>query len=164
MDENQTEPGSTSVTITNGEETTKGRYQLFVECGGQKPLGLDNYPFRSLVEQGIVCDATALFADDAAAEVAPPDKVSGKGGRKVFLTGGIGIDSAYRVLRRYGAPEPSIYDLAFPHTSGTRPYSYGLQACSTTSRIMVSAWVQAIVDAAPVDGGLGNVTELYEAT
>ena len=60
-------------------------------------------------------------------------------GQKVLQTGGVAVDAAYRVIRCDGTPEPGIYDLAFPHTSGTRPYSYGLQACSATGRIMVAA-------------------------
>lgn len=163
VDKIQEEPGCTCVTITNEEETTHERYGMFVECGGQKPLGVDDYPFRSLVDEGIVCDATAFFADPEMAEEAPPEQVLEQGGRKALLTGGIGIDAAYRVLRRDGTPAPAIHDLAFPHTSGTRPYSYGLQACSATGRIMVGAWVQAITEAAPVEGDLGSVTDLYES-
>lgn len=163
VDESQDEPGSTSVTIENEEATTHERYAVFVECGGQKPLGVDDYPFRSLVQGGIVCDATAAFADPKAADAASPEMVTERGGRKVLLTGGVGVDSAYRLIRADGTPEASIHDLAFPHTSGTRPYSYGLQACSATSRIMVSAWVQAISDEAPVRGGMEEVTELYES-
>ena len=163
VDGQQLEPGSTSVTITNEGVTSQERYGMFVECGGQKALGLEDYPFRSLVDDGIVCDATAIFIDPEAIAVAPPGKIAGRAGEKVLLTGGVAVDSAYRVLRADGTADSAIYDLAFPHTSGTRPYSYGLQACSVTSRITVGAWVQAIINAAPVEGSLENVTVLYES-
>ena len=44
-----------------------------------------------------------------------------------------------------------IYDIAAPHTSGLRPYSYGLQACNHTAAIVVQAWVEEIKAAASVD-------------
>ncbi len=163
VDGEQSEAGSTSVTIENDGESFQERYGMFVECGGQKALGVEDYPFRSLMEDGIVCDATAPFLDPEAAEQAPPDKVSDEAGHKVLLTGGVAVDAAYRVIRSDGTPGPGIFDLAFPHTSGKRPYSYGLQACCATTMIMVAAWVEAITHAAPIKGDLGNVTGLYES-
>ena len=162
IDEPQTEAGSTSLSIEEGEASRHVRYTMFVECGGQKALGVRDYPFPTLVAAGMVCDAMALFVDPKAAEGAPPEKVSNREGKQVLLTGGVGIDSAYRVIRSDGTPDSALFDLAFPHTSGTRPYSYGLQACSATSRIMVSAWVQAISSNDCLPSTLDEVSELYQ--
>lgn len=161
IDENQNEPGITSVTIEDGGSSSIKRYGMFVECGGQKPLSAEDYPFPGLTAAGIVCDAVARFADKDAAREAPSGKVVCRDNQRVLLTGGVGIDSAYRVIHSDGTPDPFIFDLAFPHTSGTRPYSYGLQACSATSQIMVAAWLEAIQKAKPVRGQLKEVSILY---
>lgn len=162
VDENQSERGLTHVTIEDGASSTHEAYGMFVNCGGQRPFGMADYPFPGLVAEGIVCDAVAPFADGDSAAEAPSGKVIKRGGRDVLLTGGVGIDAAYRVMHIDGTADPSIFDLAFLHTSGLRPYSYGLQACSATSQIMVGSWLEAIQKTEPVEGQLKDVSKLYD--
>ena len=53
--------------------------------------------------------------------------------------GGIAIDGCYRIIGNDGRSNPRIFDIAFPHATGVRPYSYGLQACNATAGIVVDA-------------------------
>lgn len=158
--EEQDEPGVTVVTVENGDEKTHCKYDMFIDCSGQKPLELEEYPFQSLVRNGTVRKARSPFLDADAIDSLPDDKkdhVFHDDGKWVYHTGGIDIDGGYQVIGRDGTANTRIFELAFPHTSGVRPYSYGLQACSHTSAIVVAAWIErSKADKNP------EITEIYE--
>ncbi len=166
VDEKQEEAGRASVTVTHGGKTTTAKYGIFIDCSGQKPLDLAHYPFQSLVEDGNVRRARAIFIDpDEAAKLAEDGKadlVFQNDTHKFLHTGGIEIDAAYRVVSHDDVPNDHIYDLAFPHTSGVRPYSYGLQACDATAGIVVGSWLRAIGSHSPVPGNPAAASEIYE--
>lgn len=115
-------PGGTRVSVDDRHCAT---YRLFVDCGGQPPVSVDEYPFRSLVESGTVRVARAASAD----------------GRGTQRLAGLDIDASYRVIGSDAEPNPRIHDIAFPHALGLRPYSYGLQACNHTAGMVVAAWL-----------------------
>ena len=75
---------------------------------------------------------------------------------------GIDIDSSYRTINNKGTSNPFLYDINFTHTNGLRPYSYGLQACSATSLILVESWIAEIVEGEDVSEDIESITELYE--
>lgn len=164
--EEQPEAGMTTITVEHeGEERTLS-YRMFIDCSGQKPLELENYPFPSLVQNGSVRKARASFCQGAATVAAlPEDKrahLFEDDEETCYHIGGIDIDGTYRLIGSDGRPNPRLHDIAFPHTSGIRPYSYGLQACSDTSAILVRAWVEEIKGAAPVENNMEEITEIYE--
>ncbi len=142
-------PGETAITIElDGEETATESYRLFVDCSGQSPIGPDDFPFPSLTASGAVRKARARFAKpDQADKIVPEGKkehlFSEENNQPLYHTGGIDIDSACRLIGCDGTPNPRIHDLAFPHTSGARPYSYGLQACNDTADLVVKSWLSA---------------------
>lgn len=122
-------------------------YPMFVDCSGQKPVSLKEYPFPSLVRSRRVRRARSPFLHARDRAQTPPEKkplVEKRHGRWCYETGGIDIDSAYRIIGADDRPNPRIHDIAFPHTSGHRPYSYGLQACSDTGAMVVQAWVDEV--------------------
>ena len=120
--------GETIVTVESDDGAKADlRYKLFVDCTGQSGITLDDFPFQSLVTQGTVRAARVKFADRA------------KHGESQGLDG-IDIDAAYRVIGADGQANPRLFDIAFPHTTGLRPYCYGLQACNHTAGVMVEAW------------------------
>lgn len=130
----------------DGSKTT-ANYRIFVDCGGQEPLELQDYPFPSLVDAGIVSKGRVRFADSAvisALEDEVREHVFEDQGESVCHVGGVDIDSACRLISAKGVSSPRIADVAFPHTSGLRPYSYGLQCCSDRVAIFVQAWVQEL--------------------
>jgi len=165
ISDNQDEKGKTTVEIDDDGKHSTASYGMFIDCTGQKPLELEEYPFPSLVKDGLIRKARASFADPDAATDLPEDKkehLFQDDGELVLHTGGVDIDGTYRLVGKDGIPDPRLHDIAFPHTSGVRPYSYGLQACSATSEIVVSAWAQEIMKGMPGTQEEGPPTEIYE--
>ncbi|WAC03154.1 hypothetical protein N7U66_05960 [Lacinutrix neustonica] len=110
---------------------------------------MEDYPFKSLVTLGHVRKACAPFESRGnmskwKSVLNDKDLLSTHKGMLLHL-GGIDVDGAYRVINKKGEVEPRIHDLSFTHTFGLRPYSYGLQACNTTSEIMVHSWLSAAI-------------------
>ncbi|MEK7953283.1 FAD/NAD(P)-binding protein [Luteolibacter soli] len=157
---------TTKVTIQDedGGETT-AEYRIFVECGGQKLLKLPDYPFRSLVETGAASKGRVRFADPGVVH-ALGDEVK----EHVFeiedeifyQLGGVNIDAACRLIGADGKSNPRLADVAFTHTSGIRPYSYGLQCCSDTVAIFVQAWVQELRTSGDVEEKSEELSKIYE--
>lgn len=133
--------GVTPVTVKDGDKETSHEYRMFVDCSGQKPVELDEFPFPSLAGSGCARRARAMFVDPRkGVEGLPEEKkkdVFEDDGGICYPTGGVDVDAGYRLVDARGRGDSRIYDIAFPHTSGVRPYSYGLQACNDTARIVV---------------------------
>lgn len=141
-------------------------YRLFVNCGGKKKVEIEDYPFQSIIEKGVVKSATAKFANaDCAA-----NKLEQFDAHAIVSTttypelkiSGIAIDSSYRTINSKGLPNCGLYDINFTHTNGLRPYSYGLQACSATSLILVELWIATINEGKDVSKAIESITQLYE--
>ena len=141
-------------------------YQLFVNCGGPKKLELEDYPFSSLINQGLVRSAMAKFANEEnianVCENSDDSHLIKSGSGTKMKLSGIDIDSSYRTINKNGEPNNFLYDINFTHTNGLRPYSYGLQACSATSLIVVESWIAEIVEGKDVASDIEKITELYE--
>lgn len=159
------EKGETTVVqVTNGEEKVSYEYALFINCGGQKIVEYEAYPFQSLTREGVIQPAHAQFANPGMTE-----SLQEQGEKKIFsdkgtfyLTlSGIDVDAIYRVMGLSGTPNPCIHDISFTHTSGIRPYSYGLQSCSATALIMVQSWVCSLEDGVTMKGDIKEVSALY---
>ncbi|RYD19650.1 MAG: hypothetical protein EOP88_18130, partial [Verrucomicrobiaceae bacterium] len=133
--------GDTKVTVDDDGKESSHRYRMFVDCSGQKPVELDEYPFPSLAGSGCARRARAKFLDpEKGIEALPEEKKKDafeEDGEIFYPTGGVDVDAAYRLVDARGLGDSRIHDIAFPHTSGVRPYSYGLQACNETARIVV---------------------------
>ncbi|NLZ95716.1 MAG: hypothetical protein GX921_07835 [Bacteroidales bacterium] len=143
-------------------------YRLFVNCSGQKKLEIDDFPFKSLVEKGVVRCATAKFADTAIIAKGfgelNSDAIVDSSQSTLLKISGVDIDSCYRTINKKGLPNNFLYDINFTHTNGLRPYSYGLQACSATSHILVESWIAAIEEGKDMSSAIESITELYEDT
>ena len=137
------EPGTTRISIDDVARSEETEYKMFVDCSGQKAMELDDFPFASLVKCGAVCEAKAEFREAESAEEVDSGKLIKEGEKIMLKTGGINIDAAFRIIGSDGVSNPRIYDISFPHTSGVRPYSYGLQACATTAEIVVRSWIDS---------------------
>lgn len=132
------------VTDEKDHETQKS-YRLFVNCAGQKPLEPADFPFPSLHQTGRVRAARAPFLDPANVGDVPAkrrESIFRENGKTYYAMGGVEVDHKYALVGKDGRASQRIFDLAFPHTSGKRPYSYGLQACDVTARLTVAGWVQ----------------------
>lgn len=147
-------------------ETEEIKYKLFVNCGGEKKLELENYPFPSLVSSKLVRTATASFIHPKDAQKLGELLDAGaifqnEKGTRLNLSG-IDIDSSYRTINQEGIPNPFLFDINFAHTHGLRPYSYGLQACNATSLILVESWLAEITKGNDISEKVETITELYE--
>lgn len=167
FNEGSFENNKTKITVESENENTEElEYKLFVNCGGQKKLEIDDYPFQALVEKGLVKCATAPFTnpkiDKKLSESIDPDLIIYNDGDIKLKLSGIDIDSSYRTINNKGTSNPFLYDINFTHTNGLRPYSYGLQACSATSLILVESWVAEILEGEDVSEDIESITELYE--
>lgn len=159
--------GKTKITLKSEDGIEEElEYQLFVNCGGGNKLELEDYPFQTLVKQGVLRAATAKVSDEdyLKEEAKKSDKIDllqTDEGLAMKLSG-IQIDASYRTVDKNNVPNGSLYDINFTHANGLRPYSYGLQACSATSLIVVESWLSEIVDDKNVSEEIETITELYE--
>lgn len=161
----KTDGAETLVTVTDEDDgESEHRYRLFVDCSGQSATPLERFPFQSLVRQGSVRAARAHFANDDAAtadEFDANDLLDTPDGKAQRLDG-IDIDAAYRVIGADGESNDRLFDIAFPHTTGLRPYSYGLQACNHTAGVVIEAWrVEAEADQPPA-AETATLTRLHD--
>lgn len=166
VDEDEEQPGDIPVTVEDEGRSSQKHYGRFVDCSGQKPLEVDDYPFASLVAAGKIRAARAPFMDAsrAAALVDEEDNLLIRNDEGVFLKiGGIDIDAAYRIVGEDGRPDERIHELVFSHTSGARPYSYGIQACNATAGVVVGAWLKALADDRSLDASPEGITEDYRS-
>lgn len=132
------------VTDEKGHER-KVSYRLFVNCAGQKPLEPKDFPFPSLERTGRIRAARAPFLDPAKAAEVPAkrrENIFQENGTTYYAKGGVEVDRNYALVGKDGRASQRIFDLAFQHISGERPYSYGLQACDLTARLTVEGWAQ----------------------
>ncbi len=160
------EEGMTTILVESDDGgETRTNYRMFIDCGGQKPLGLPNYPFASLVTGGVARMARVLFADPEKAAAGSDDvneHIGTENGEPVYELDGVAVDGTYRLVGSDGKGTTRIHDIAFPHTSGLRPYSYGLQCCSDTAAIVIRSWVEELKSGAPMEGDPVEASRIYE--
>lgn len=137
-----TSHGETTIEIDNDGEVSERSYKMFIDCTGQGSVELGQFPFRSMIRAGTVVEAAVSFRDRESIKELDNslrDKVISSAKDPKLRLDGIAIDGRYRVIGNDGSSNPRIFDIAFPHATGVRPYSYGLQACDTTAAIVVDA-------------------------
>ena len=162
--EDQSSNRSTKIKLTESEKSETYEYKMFICCGGQKNTELNELPFLSLVENGNVRAARAIFSDSESFDVhtdISEERILKENGQVYLLTGGIDIDAAYRIINSDGEANEDVFDISFTHISGIRPYSYGLQACSATAEIMVESWAKSITKKNEDTGELKEITKMY---
>ncbi|MEO8774479.1 MAG: FAD/NAD(P)-binding protein [Gelidibacter sp.] len=164
--EHQNISGKTIIEVTDKDsKIEKIEYNMFVNCSGQGKLEFDDYPFASLVEQGIVRKASAKFRELPDKKTKRPDEIKNilfTENDAFWFTGGIDVDAGYRVIKKNGSPDERIHDISFIHTAGCRPYSYGLQACNATSLILLEQWKKSIQENLNDLSSIEATTKTYE--
>ncbi|MGB3146076.1 MAG: FAD/NAD(P)-binding protein [Maribacter sp.] len=162
--EKNSKQGNTKVTIeTNNGELEEIEYELFINCGGQKNLEIHDFPFASLVKEGNLREATSKFHNPInAKQLKNQNLLTLKQDTYHMKLGGIQIDAAYRTIDTNECVNENLFDINFTHTSGLRPYAYGLQACNANSLILVDSWIINIKEGKNTSATSMNITELYE--
>ena len=124
-------------------------YQMFVDCTGQKTVNLEDFPFPKLAKQGVVREATAMFTSEKEAlsyQTRFPKQILKTPTGYVYLPGGIEIDNSFHVIGRDGKTHKEIYDIAYPHLKGQRPFFPGLQQCHDTGKILAEEIMSSFRD------------------
>ena len=160
-----TDSEMTSIEIEQEDKSTITKnYKMFINCAGSDAIDLEQFPFKSLVSTGVITKATSQFEiiPDTLSEMVPKDKLHKTPSNLYLYTGGIAVDSAYRVIGKHNTVSPNIYDISFTHVHGCRPYSYGLQACNATSAIVIESWLSSKT---PQHSKIStqNITDIYDA-
>ncbi|WP_373516608.1 FAD/NAD(P)-binding protein [Pricia sp.] len=142
------------------------QYTMFINCAGQKSIQLEDFPFVSLVRMGNLRKARAEFESEdiliELRETLDSESIFMDKNRSYMYTGGIDVDASYRIIGKDGLPNDRIMDITFTHTSGIRPYSYGLQACNATSKILVESWILALGENTRFVADIENMTEMFD--
>ena len=157
--------GCVRVAIENGDDVREHAYRMFINCSGQGNLGFDAYPFPSMTANGTATEAVAYFRGDTPEEHIDESNradIVQRGARMSLRSGGVAIDGYYRMVGDDGASNARIHDIAFPHTTGVRPYSYGLQACDAAASIVIQSWCAEQDTGRPLSARASVVTKTYE--
>jgi len=157
--------GRTVIEIANDDQTIEREYRMFVNCSGQGSLDFDCYPFKSMTADGTATEAVAYFGDASAMDPlneSESDNLVERNGRKAMRLGGVAIDGFYRVIGQDGLSNDRIHDIAFPHATGVRPYSYGLQACEVAASIVIQCWCSQGDNNQKLTARTSSVTQVYE--
>ena len=157
--------GFTTIEVTHNDTQTIHLYPMFINCSGQSAIRVDDYPFPSLVKEGYITSPQIPFKKNPSTIQLTSDeeeKIAIKENTTFYELPGINITSSYCLVDANGNTIEAIQDISFTHSSGLRPYSYGLQACSATSEIVVANWVAALHNKTSLDGDLKEVSKIYE--
>jgi len=157
--------GRTVVEIESDNKTIEKEYRLFIDCSGQGSLDFDSYPFKSMTDDGTATEAVANFRDAFPMDLldkSESDNLVERNGRKSIRLGGVAIDGFYRIIGKDGLSNDRIHDIAFPHATGVRPYSYGLQACEAAASIVIHCWCSQADNNHTPTARSSSVTHVYE--
>jgi hypothetical protein len=117
------------------------KYQLYIDCVGQPHLGIDEFPFKSLVEDKTISRALIKFRSvkegEAAFEKDPKKIEKTEIGDYYLKVPGIAINDHFQVLDKYGALNQRLYIMAVPYIGGFNPDYSGLDFCEAASEKIV---------------------------
>ncbi len=133
--------------------TTRSVCETFIDCIGQPHLNLDDFPFKSLVEEGTIYGAKLRFASgEKGGELLArsTDGVMCENGVHFLKVPGVAINDHFQPLDARGKPNNRIYIMAVPHIGGFNPDYSGLDFCEQASKIIVKKIFSTISDVASV--------------
>ncbi|CAN5466313.1 FAD-NAD(P)-binding protein [soil metagenome] len=107
-------------------------FPVFIEATGQRPLSAIQFPFLSLIEQGIVRDETSPGASD--------------------LSRGIVIDDVFHPIAD-GVPRDRLFCLSLPFIMGRHPFVQGITSSHEMGEIVGQQLALAVDARAPVSEG-----------
>ncbi|MNJ92279.1 hypothetical protein D3C87_99460 [compost metagenome] len=118
----------------------KKHYNTFVDCVGQRPLNFEEFPFKSLVDNGNVSPAYLRFRSVEQAKeqmLAGNDHMFVAPDGAIFLqVPGVKIDDSFQLVDHSGNASQRLFMMAVPYMGGYNPDYSGLDFCSATSAII----------------------------
>jgi len=120
----------------------KTHYKTFVDCVGQRPLDFEEFPFKSLVDNGNVSPAYLRFRSVEQAKeqmLAGNDHMFVAPDGAIFLqVPGVKIDDSFRLVDHSGNASQRLFMMAVPYMGGYNPDYSGLDFCAATSEIIAN--------------------------
>lgn len=117
-------------------------YKTYVNCTGQRPLSMDEFYFKSLLEHGSVSAATLPFRNDDEAktllEDGNKDVIKDAAGNYHLRVDGIKITDNFNIVNDKNIANPRIYLMAVPYIGGYNPDYSGLDFCEHASELIVA--------------------------
>ena len=124
----------------DGEEVNV-HFDTFVDCIGQPHLSFDDFPFKSLINNGTVSPARLQFKspERGEAEMQQNDMVTKGEDNIYFLTvPGITINDHFQVVDKDGEVNKRIYIMAVPYIGGYNPDYSGIDFCEAASEAVLN--------------------------
>lgn len=119
------------------------RYETYIDCVGQPHLSVQDFPFPTLIEQGVVCRARLRFRslEKAREQMAkdPESVEQDSDGTYHLLVPGIAINDAYQPVSAEGRANPSLHIMAVPYIGGHNPDYSGVDFCEESSSLVVES-------------------------
>jgi len=119
---------------------SKTYYKTFVDCVGQQPLNFEDFPFKSLIDNGNISPAYLRFRSVEHAKeqlLAGNDHMFVAPDGAIFLrVPGIKIDDSFQLVDHSGRSNQRIFMMAVPYIGGYNPDYSGLDFCAATSEII----------------------------
>lgn len=129
------------VTSDDDSKITKS-YKMFINSSGNDVIEFSEFPFQSLKISPALAEFKNQLDNEQIEELTSEEKIELKENKVYLKLDGIAIDSGYNILESERKASKLTKDLAFNHTLGIRPYSYGLQACNATSSIAINSLIE----------------------
>ncbi|MDQ0967148.1 putative NAD(P)/FAD-binding protein YdhS [Flavobacterium sp. W4I14] len=124
-----------------GDGKTTVHFDTFIDCVGQPHLSFNDFPFKSLINNGTVSPAMLQFqsAENGKAEMKSNDLVIRKENTYFLTVSGITINDHFQVVNEAGQVNERIYIMAVPYIGGYNPDYSGIDFCEAASEAVLNS-------------------------
>lgn len=132
-------------TDENGKRQTV-HFNTYVDCVGQPHLSFSDFPFKSLISDGVITPAKLKFRSASEGRRAlenGKDVAEDQHGHYYLRVAGITINDHFQVVDAYGALNERIYIMAVPYIGGYNPDYSGLDFSEAASAAIAGRLIQA---------------------
>ncbi len=131
------EHGATYYYDNDTGEAKASYFKTYIDCVGQPHLSYEDFPFKSLVNDKVVCPAHLKYQSAKAAKLDLQDgnkAVEQRADGNYYLkVSGLTINDSFQFLDSNGVNNPRIYIMAVPYIGGYNPDYSGLDFCEEAS-------------------------------
>lgn len=125
------------------------KYQIFVDCVGQRALSFEEFPFKSFLENKNISQATVRFKSPAEGlkygELHPQEVICADD-HYYLKVSGIKINDNFQIVDGEGSSNNEVYMMAVPYISGYNPDYSGLDFCESASQKIVDHILERIAE------------------
>ncbi|NII81862.1 MULTISPECIES: FAD/NAD(P)-binding protein [unclassified Pedobacter] len=124
-----------------GDKKVVVHFDTFIDCTGQPHLSFDDFPFKSLINNGTLSPARLKFQspERGKEEMKHHDLVTKKGNNYFLTVPGITINDHFQVVNEAGQANKRIYIMAVPYIGGYNPDYSGIDFCEAASEAVLSS-------------------------